>query len=192
MATKLTDYPTNRENPFLKQAVEQVEKAVVRKWKNTAGSDAKAILSVVDNDTAEIVGQTTFMRKIEVDEDQFAKLYLSQFQAFFDLTTAGIRVFGYIATCMKPRNDMIFFKLKDCLEYTKYTSKNTVYKGLTELIEAGIIARGDTEYLYFINPLIAWNGDRARFVNEYVKKQKKAKKQLDDPNQLQLPFPEAT
>lgn len=190
--SRLSKYPINKENPFLKQAVEQVEKAVIRKWKNTAGSDAKAILSVVDNDTAEIVGQTTFMRKIEVDEDQFAKLYLSQFQAFFDLTTAGIRVFGYIMTCMKPRKDMILFDREECLEYTKYKGVESVYRGLTELLKAGIIARGKTDNLYFINPLIAWNGDRVRFVNEYVKKQKKAKKQLDDPNQLQLPFPDVT
>lgn len=183
---KLTDFPTNRENPFLQQAIEEVDKHIVHKWKNTVGSDKKAISLVVSPDTGEVVGQTTFMRQIEVDDDKFTKLYLNQFQQFFDLTTAGIRVFGYIMTCMKPRTDMIFFKLKDCMEYTKYVSKVSVYKGLTELVQAGIIARGDTDYLYFVNPLIIWNGDRARFVTEYVKKSRK--KKLEDPNQLTLDF----
>ena len=187
--TKLSDFPLNRENPFLKQAVQEVDKHVVHKWKNTAGSDKKAVLTVVNPDSGEIMGQTTFMRQIEVDEDQFAKLYLTQFQAFFDLTTAGIRVFGYIMTCMRPRNDMVFFDLEDCKAYTKYNSKVSIYKGLAELVSGGIIARGRSDNLYFINPLIIWNGDRVRFVNEYVKKSRK-KKSLDDPNQLSIDFHE--
>ena len=186
---KLSDFPTNRENPFLQQAVQEVDKHVVHKWKNTAGSDKKAVLTVVNPDSGEIMGQTTFMRQIEVDEDQFAKLYLTQFQAFFDLTTAGIRVFGYIMTCMRPKNDMIYFDLEDCMAYTKYSSKVSIYKGLAELVSGGIIARGRNDNLYFINPLIIWNGDRVRFVNEYVKKSRK-KKPIEDPNQLSIDFHE--
>lgn len=185
---RLSSFPMNKENPFLKQAVQEVNRSVVRKWKNTAGSDAKAISLVVDPESGEMVGQTTFMRRIEVDEDKFTKLYLDQFQAFFDLTTAGIRVFGYIMTCMRPRNDMILFDREQCQEYTHYKAVESVYKGLTELVKAGIIARGSSDNLYFINPLIAFNGDRARFVHEYVKKPKKTKKVIEDPNQLRLDF----
>lgn len=184
---RLSSFPQNTENPFLKQAVQEVDKHVVHKWKNTAGSDKKAISLVVDPDSGEVMGQTTFMRQIEVDEDKFTKLYLGQFQLFFDLTTAGIRVFGYIMTCMKPKNDMVYFDRDDCIAYTKYKSVESVYRGLTELLKAGIIARGKNDNIYFINPLIIWNGDRARFVTEYVKKSRK-KKQEDDPNQLSLDF----
>ena len=74
---KLSDFPMNKENPFLQQAVQEVDKKVVHKWKNTAGSDKKAVLTVVNPDSGEIMGQTTFMRQIEVDETQFAKLYLT-------------------------------------------------------------------------------------------------------------------
>lgn len=186
---RLSSFPQNIENPFLKQAVQEVDKKVVHKWKNTAGSDKKAILAVVNPDSGEIMGQTTFMRQIEVDEDKFTKLYLGQFQLFFDLTTAGIRVFGYIMTCMKPKNDMVYFDRDDCIAYTKYKSVESVYRGLTELLKAGIIARGKNDNIYFINPLIIWNGDRVRFVNEYVKKSRK-KNHVDDPNQLSLDFHE--
>lgn len=187
---KLTDFPANVENPFLKQAVQEVDKHIVHKWRNTAGSDQKAISLVIDPESGEVMGQTTFMRQIQVDEDQFTKLYLTQFRAFFDLTQAGIRVFGYIMTCMKPRKDMIYFDLQECLAYTKYNSKTMVYRGLAELVNGGIIARGKNDNVYFINPLIIWNGDRARFVTEYVKKSKKKKKQLEDKNQLTIDFPD--
>lgn len=71
---------------------------------------------------------------------------------------------------MKPKNDMIMFILEDCLEYTKYTSKGTVYRGLAELVKAEIIARGINENLWFINPLIVFNGDRVSFTKTYVRK----------------------
>ena len=186
---RFSSFPMNRENPFLKDAVQEVDKRVVHKWKNTAGSDKKAILAVVDQDTGQVMGQTTFMRQIEVDEDQFAKIYLREFTKFFDLTTVGIRVWGYIMTCMRPRNDMILFDREDCLSYTQYKSTESIYRGLTELLKAGIIARGSSDNIYFINPLIIFNGDRARFVTEYVKKSRK-KKPGDDPNQLKLDFHE--
>ena len=186
---KLSNFPVNTENPFLKEAVQEVDKYVVHKWKNTAGSDKKAVLVVSDPDTGEIMGQTTFMRQIEVDEDQFAKVYLQHFNQFFDLSTPGIRVFGYIMTCMKPTKDMIIFDLEECMKYTNYSSKAMIYRGLAELLDGGIIARGRNENFYFINPLIIWNGNRARFVTEYVKKSRK-KKPADDPNQLKLDFHE--
>ncbi|MCS2290584.1 hypothetical protein NXV11_21015 [Bacteroides fragilis] len=97
-AVKLTDFQKNEENPFMKQAIEG----------SSTGSDKKAVVAVADTDTGEVF-KTSFIRQIEVDEEQFAKLYLANFAAFFNLSQSAIRVFGYILTCMKPKNDMIIF-----------------------------------------------------------------------------------
>jgi hypothetical protein len=61
---------------------------------------------------------------------------------------------------MKPKNDMIIFDRRKCLEYTQYKSDKAIYKGLAELVQSEIIARGPNEYNWFINPLIVFNGDR--------------------------------
>ncbi|KAA3849837.1 RepA protein [Bacteroides ovatus] len=168
---------------------EDIENHVVKKYKSSTGSDKKAVVAVADTDTGEVF-RTSFIRQIEVDEEQFAKLYLNNFAAFFDLSQAAIRVFGYIMTCMKPKNDMIMFILEDCLEYTKYTSKGTVYRGLAELVKAEIIARGINENLWFINPLIVFNGDRVSFTKTYVRKKSLStkKKAEEDERQLSLGF----
>jgi len=179
--TKLTDFPVNTENPFLRDSVEEIEKHIVKKWKNASSTDKRAVLTACNPDTGEILGHTTFMRQIEVDEEQFTKLFLAQFEAFFDLTQAGIRVFGYVMKCMRPRQDVIWFDKDDCMDYTKY-SLTTIYRGLTELVNAGIIARSKSDTLYYINPLIAWNGDRVTFVHDYRKKKPKT----EDENQLSL------
>lgn len=166
---KLTDFQKNEENPFMKQAIEGIENHVVKKYKSNSGGDKKAVVALADTETGEVF-KTSFIRQIEVDEEQFTKLYLSNFAAFFDLSQAAIRVFGYFMTCMKPKNDLIIFNRKKCLEYTKYKTDKAVYKGLAELVKAEIIARGPADNLWFINPLIVFNGDRVTFAKTYVRK----------------------
>ena len=179
---KITDFEKNIENPFLKEAVQQIQSGIVKKYKNTSGTSRGAILQAV-NSEGELVGHTSFIRQIEVDEQQFTKIYLSQFSAFFNLKSQAIKVFGYIMTKLNPKQDMFIFLMEECLEYTKYTSKNSIWIGLGSLVEEKIIARGPAESLYFINPMIAFNGDRVTFAKTYVKKQKG---KVIDPNQINL------
>ena len=68
----------------------------------------------------------------------------------------------------------------------KIFKQKPIYEGLAGLINAKIIARGYNEYTYFINPLVAFNGDRVSYVKTYVKKRKP-----EDKNQLSLSFSES-
>jgi hypothetical protein len=183
MNYKLSSYNKNLENPFLKDAIEQIQGGLVKKYKNTAGTSRDAILQAVDSN-GEVVGHTSFIRQIEVDEEQFTKIYLSQFSAFFNLKSQAIKVFGYIMTRLVPKQDMFIFFMHDCLKYTGYKGESSIFIGLGSLVEAGIIARGPADNLYFINPMIAFNGDRVTFAKTYVKKQKE--KEKTDPNQITL------
>lgn len=186
---KLSDFKRNEENPFMKQAVEEVEKHIVKKYRNSTGQGQRALVAAADIHTGEIF-KTSFLRQMEVDEEQFVKLYLSNFAAFFDLSKAAIRVFGYFMQAMKPKNDMVVFLLDACMEYTGYKAKDTIYRGLAELVHNEIIARGPNETLWFINPLIVFNGDRVSFTKTFVKKKSLAAKEKADKNQLKLGFPE--
>lgn len=186
---KLSDFKRNEENPFMKQAVEEVEKHIVKKYRNSTGQGQRALVAAADIHTGEVF-KTSFLRQMEVDEEQFVKLYLSNFAAFFDLSKAAIRVFGYFMQAMKPKNDMVVFLLDACMEYTGYKAKDTIYRGLAELVHNEIIARGPNETLWFINPLIVFNGDRVSFTKTFVKKKSLAAKEKADKNQLKLGFPE--
>ena len=179
----IRDFEKNKENPFLSQAVEQVQNSIVKKYRTTSGTDKKAILKAVD-DNGEVLGHTSFIRQIEVDEEQFTKLYLSNFTKFFDLPPSAIKVFGYIMTALIPKKDMFYVDFEECLEYTGYKSNRSIHQGLAYLLKAQIIARGSNEFKYFINPMVAFNGDRITFAKTYVKKRKKA--QNIDPNQTSL------
>jgi hypothetical protein len=181
---KLSDFEKNRTNPFVDKAIEEINDNLVKKYRNSTGTDQKAILHAVDPNTGEMLGHTSFVRQIEVDEQQFTKIYLSAFESFFDLGTQGIRVFGYIMTKLVPKQDMFIFIIEDCLEYTKYKSKKQVYQGLSQLLKGEIIARGPSDAIYFINPIVSFNGDRVTYAKTYVKK--KNNKVIENPNQISL------
>ena len=67
-----------------------------------------------------------------------------------------------------------------------------VLAGLAELVKAEIIARGPADNLWFINPLIVFNGDRVTFAKTYVRKKTLAaqKKEEAEKRQLSLGFDE--
>lgn len=178
----ISEFSINKENPFLKEAVEQIQSNIVKRYKNTSGTSRNAILQAINSD-GEVMGHTSFIQQIEVDDQQFTKIYLSQFSAFFELKPQAIRVFGYIMKQLIPKKDEFIFILEDCMEYTKYNSETSIRIGLTSLLKANIIARGRADVLYFINPMVAFNGDRVTFAKTYVKKQNEKKL---DPNQITL------
>lgn len=186
---KLTEFQKNTENPFLKQAIEQVEKNVVKKYKTATKTDQKAILQAFDPSSGEVLGHTQFVRQIEVDEQQFAKLYLSNFSAFFDLKPQAIRVFGYILSVLIPNRDEFIFDRDECMEYTGYKSDKSVFIGIASLLNNEIIARGSKDYKYFINPMVAFNGNRITFAKTYVKKQKSKGNEVH-PNQTYMDWDE--
>ena len=169
----LKNFKKNLESPFLKQAVKKVQNSIVKKYKTASNTDEKAILQAYDETTGEILGHTRFVRQIEVDEDKFAKLYLSNFSAFFKLKPSAIKVFGYILEQLIPNKDYFYIDMDDALEYTKYSTQKSIRVGLSSLLENEIIARGRNEYHYFINPMVIFNGNRISFVKTYVRKKKK-------------------
>ena len=180
-ANKLTDFEKFEENPFVEKAIREVQ--VTRQYKSASGTDQRAILQAIDPVSGEVLGHTMFIRQVEVDEEKFAKVYLSQFEAFWDLNKSAIRVFGYIMSKMRPKSDRIEFRLSECMAHTKYKSPKQIYDGLLALVKADIIARGYNEYVYFINPLVAFNGDRVSYMKTYVKRKKDAD---STKNQLQI------
>lgn len=177
---KLTDFPKNKENPFVNNLIVDVDP--VRRRRMVASGNREVVQTIVNHD-GEITGQSAFVQYVEVDEKQFAKLYLSHMAAFWELSKPAIRVFTYIMQNIRPNNDTIDFIADDCMEYCQYKSKKAVFQGLADLLDKQIIARGRTQWQYFINPMITFNGDRVLFAKGLIRK--KIKKHASD-DQLNL------
>ena len=50
------------------------------------------------------------------------------------------------------------------------------YRGIKELVEKKIIAKSVDKIVFYINPAVFFNGDRARFVTEVIKKKEEIEK----------------
>lgn len=187
-SAKLSEFPLNKENPFLNQALEVIQQNVAKRYKTATKTSEKAILQAIDPNTGELLGHTQFIRQMEVDEQQFAKIYLSGYTHFFELKPQAIKVFGYILNQLKPNRDEFVFLIDECMEYTGYKAKSSIFIGLGSLVQWEVIARGRADNLYYINPLVAFNGDRITFANTFIKKKKP--KNVIDPKQLKFEFPD--
>ena len=165
---KYSELNLNKTNPFIDDALKRVSESTVKKLRSSLGNNSRAVTKLANVETGEVI-VTSFVRSVELDAEKYTKVYNSEFKAFFGLSTPAIRTLGYIINGMHPKCDIVFFNVWDCMEYTGYTSKATVYRALTNLSEQGIIARGPSECTLFINPMVIFNGDRVRFVKEYVR-----------------------
>jgi len=158
-----------KENPFVEQVIQDIK--IIQKTQVVRSKNRDEIQLIV-NSSGEVEGHTAFMKFVEVDEEQFAKVYLSQFSAFWELSKPAIRVFGFIINVLKPKQDEFFLEMNKCLDYTKYKHPKDVLSGISALIECGIIARSDSHFKYFINPMVVFNGDRVSFAKTYIKRKK--------------------
>ena len=159
---KVSKYQMNKKNPFIDETIHHVDKGEKVILMGTKSNDL-----LIDKETGEIKAHSVFAKRIKVDKAQFRKVYVNSLAAWFELSKTGLKVLGYIMSVLKPNYDSFDFDFEDCMEYTKYKSKNSVISGLSELLENRFIARGANPYKYFVNPTIFFNGDRLTFLRHY-------------------------
>ena len=107
------------------------------------------------------------MRTKTVDTETFAKVYQLGFQAFADLKPSVMKVFKHIINQLRPDRDMFNLYIEDIIEDTQL-HKATIYRALGVLCDRQVIARGRTEYEYYINPMYVFNGNRVTFITNWI------------------------
>nr|WP_231848506.1 hypothetical protein [Pectobacterium atrosepticum] len=123
----------------------------------------------------------------EVDKEEFIKLYTSQIKAYFDLTKTAYKVFFIFLRIYQDAigKDHFYLSCKKAMSLAEkidhfVLSESIFYRGIKELIEKRIIAKTNEKNWYFINPAIVFNGDRARFVSEIIKKKEAMEEQPEN------------
>jgi hypothetical protein len=176
---RVSDFERHSENPFIEEAIEDVERHKVKKIRkiNAAGDLAKeAGQIVVQSSTGEPIAYGAFMEYIELDEKQFAKFYVSELERFYELNQSGRKVLSYLITKLKPNQDIVVLRIPECLEYTGYKHKKNVMDGIGNLIQNSVIARAKYENEYFINPMVLFNGNRVTYARTIIKKKQEVMK----------------
>lgn len=165
---KLKDYKANSSNPFLEELVNEVK----IKKKMVQVITPKASVNNIVNPEGEVVGDMAARVIRKVDTDQFVKIYTAHIDRIYDLTRAARAVLTHIMRIMIPNKDFFYFEIDNFKDGTGYSSKAAIYGGIKELLEKDLIARSNSFYKFYINPLIYFNGNRAHFITTIEKKNK--------------------
>lgn len=166
---KLTDYKTNRENPFLGKVVAEMKVSVKRQTIRSKARGGDTEFFVVDGLGTE-QGRATFGHEHEVDEALFTKIFREGIVSMNGLSARGTKVWYYICDVLEVGHTSFHFMPGRCLTHTGYKTRGNILSGLAELLEADIIARSEDSSLYFINPAVMFNGNRVTFAKTYIKK----------------------
>lgn len=161
---KFSEFPKYHDSPFM-------EKLTTIKHRNKTMKMSREPIQFIDKSTGEISDTALFLHvKEEVDKESFVKIFKGQLRSLFDLNKTALKVAGYLMEALPINKDMVLFDLQECLEYTGFANKKSVYDGLAELLEKEILAKSDKINVFFINPSIAFNGNRMIIVNDYKRK----------------------
>ena len=174
------DAPRYQANPFMGEV--HIKRGSKKLTVGRAGA-------LVNTDTGEINATEISMIK-QVDRTEFVKLFAEGVKRFFELSPSGAKLLAYVLKVVQevPGTDRITLHFMDYMERfpgdQNGMKKTTFYRGFTELLSKGFIAQSVVPNLYYINPKLFFNGDRAKFVTEYrINEQTMAKeerKAIDD------------
>jgi len=174
--TKIRDLATYKENPF-------IEGIGYSKSKRTEVlyTGEKAIVNMKTGEV-EDEDQLAVARIKYVDSEQFVKLYVSYIYVFFELGQPAQKVARFVLEQVAKRAIgkgevlLSFSEYADFYKGQKGVSRPTFMRGLQELASKELIAKSPNAAIWWINPAMVFNGDRARFITEIRKKKSTAAK----------------
>ena len=171
---KLTEY---KMNPF----VFDKELKIETKTRNLTVRKGTELVNKDNADESESYFSNIVQKK-EVDKEEFIKLFTSQIKVYSDLTKTAHKIFLIILALYQKEigKDYVLLTCKKAQNVAKTLdfelSAPIFYRGIKELVEKKIIAKSVDKIVFYINPAVFFNGDRARFVTEVIKKKEEIEK----------------
>lgn len=159
--------PAFKTNPFLEEV-----SSYRRGIKRTVVKSNKALL---DLETGEIEDGAEIVQQVQVDSEQFVKLYTADLKKFFSLTPKSQRILQLVLLQVQKHKgaDSIMLNVPVMVDFFETRNENpparqTFYLAIEEMISKGFLARSAfSSDMFYINPAIFFNGDRVRLVKEY-------------------------
>lgn len=169
--TSLSNAPIFEFNPFMENPELTELKAIGRVTRSKAQTG-----EVFKPETGEAMGKVDgYYSRKEVEAEQFIKLYLQGTGRLSHLTSSGLAMFKALYVLMLPQHGKDKVAITHELAKKRFGITTGMYfRGMTDLIHAGFIAKTDIAPFFWINPQCMFNGDRLRFVQDYDRKETRA------------------
>lgn len=101
------------------------------------------------------------------DTKEYRKVFTEALDIIRDLSSPAVKLLCYILLNCKPKKDYVILEQSKVLLYCGYSSRNSFYTPICELLEKGVIAKstgGDA--MFFINVNFIFNGDRKDLIDQ--------------------------
>jgi hypothetical protein len=161
----VTKYKTN---PFRTEMVAEVQ---LGRKTLTFGTGNRA----VDERTGECLGEAAYRQTRVIDRSKFIMMYQAMQNAFWQLSPRAqkvLRVVFYEVSERAIGKDEIYLNWPIAEEVFSQegmkVGRATYFRGVAELIEKKVIAESTRQNIYFINPTLMFNGNRATFIQQII------------------------
>lgn len=124
---------------------------------------------LLDVETGEMTNVNAIYQRKLVDSERFAKVYLDGLSKTFGLSKTSLRVFQSILKLCEKDTDSIWLNFMTISKLDPDLPERTFYRGLKELLSHEFVAYSDIPNKFWINPHLFFNGDRVKFITEYVR-----------------------
>ena len=168
-----TSTEKHRKNPFRAETVAEVSIGQKNVYFGTG-------THLVNDDTGEVEAEAAYKQVRYVDKSKFLMVYQAMQSLFWQLSPRAQKVLRVVFTEVSYRainKDEIYMNWDVAKEVFDAEgikmSRATYFRGLSELIEKKVLAESVKTNIFFINPVLIFNGSRASFVQQIV---------LDDPS----------
>jgi len=111
-----------------------------------------------------------------VDQEEFIKIFKDTLRYLMKLSPTAVKVMAFVLDRSMPNQDAITYSVEQCMQYTGFKGRQSVYDGLSELAQKGFIARAKTRGKLYINPSYIFNGNRIVLVKRFQKRIDKIRK----------------
>lgn len=169
--TTLSAAPAYENNPFMENA-QLLDLKTTGRVARSRAKPGEIFLPA----TGETIGKCDgFYSRKEVDAEQFIKLYLDGTGHLSRMTPSGLAVFQALYVLMLPQHGKDQINVTQQLAEKRFgITRSTYFRGMSDLLHAGFIAKSDIQGIFWINPAFIFNGDRLRFVKDYDRKETRA------------------
>lgn len=154
-------------NPYISEVIEYISE---KKYRKKIGHKWEQVLN---EDTGELEKRQNLIlgQQKKVDEQEWYKVYDGAIQRFYGLSKSTTTVFQYIMKNIQYGNDRICIPPSDIITQTGM-ALSTYYRCIVQLLNVQIIAKAEKDGCYYINPAIAFKGERITIVEQYIRDRK--------------------
>lgn len=156
-----TKHQYNSYNPFIEQVITHIESAKRRKVSGWKWQEVRKGDELV-NEPMLVLGDIK-----KVDTQEFYKVYIGEIKSFLGLSKNSMIMFEYIMKNIQYGKDKICMNAH-IVKSEMGMAETTMHRCLNQLLDKQVVARAEMPGCYYINPQIAFKGERFTIVKQYV------------------------